>query len=262
MKIKVETASQICSAHARLGVAMESKVSMQNQISSGVDEKSQNICYVQKKTKIHFYGQVFGIYQAELESREIYSAKIRDKWNCRASCTTRERRNFVSIGSFWTSKKLVGRRHVLLLRSPPCARATGRRPNALWTMVHFTIWWADYFVWSRSNISFQHHHKTKDECISSVQKSLLEISLDAPWPRVEVGLVIFWSWIQRSCKKTTIWNSCKKIQNKRSGHFQQKRWICMPMQNVRNLSRATAAIYRYLQCGAATPRGNLSKTLQ
>ena len=31
------------------------------------------------------------------------------KLHCRASCTTSERRNFVSFGSIWTSRKLVGR---------------------------------------------------------------------------------------------------------------------------------------------------------
>ena len=52
------------------------------------------------------------------------------KWNCRTSCTTCERRHFVSIGSVQTSRKLVGRNNGLLLLSPKCARPRSRWPDA------------------------------------------------------------------------------------------------------------------------------------
>ena len=41
---------------------------------------------------------------------EIYATQIRNTWNCKTSCTTSERRNFVSMGSVWCATKLVGRK--------------------------------------------------------------------------------------------------------------------------------------------------------
>ena len=59
------------------------------QYSSGNAEKSENILTSKRKSKIHFYEQFFWIYQslrrAELESWEIFAAKIRNKWNCRTT---------------------------------------------------------------------------------------------------------------------------------------------------------------------------------
>ena len=85
-----------------------------------------------RKTKTHLYGQFFGIYQsfrrAELESWEMNAAQIRNRRNCR---TTSERRNFVSIGSLWTARKLAGRSHEVVLPSPKCASFTGRWPVTL-----------------------------------------------------------------------------------------------------------------------------------
>ena len=80
-----------------------------------------------------FFGQASGIYHslrgAELESREIY-AQMPNKWNCRTSCTTSGRRNFVSIGSVWTARKLVGRSHGVYcyLRNVQDYSADGQTP--------------------------------------------------------------------------------------------------------------------------------------
>ena len=130
--------------------------------------------------------------EASLESRKIYAAQTRNKWNCTTSCTTSERRHFVSIGTVWTSRKLAGRSHGVSLLSSKCARPTRR--------------WADTFVMvglilhlkgrllrldPKSN-SILYHQKTKAECTSSTQQSFVEYPLDAPWTREEVGLVFFW----------------------------------------------------------------------
>ena len=130
-----------------------------------------------RKPKIHAHGKNYEIYRrlrrAELESWEIYSAQTRIKWNCRASCTTSERRLFVSIGSVsvGTSRKLVGRSNGVLLPSSKRARSTSRWPDTLWTTVQLIIWKAIY------------HQKTKIVCISSAQKSFLKYSWDTPWTR-------------------------------------------------------------------------------
>ena len=67
-------------------------------------EVSEHLLRPEEKSRSIYTDRSLHFLQAELESREIYSANIRDKWNCRASYTTRERRNFVSIGSLWTSR--------------------------------------------------------------------------------------------------------------------------------------------------------------
>ena len=48
-----------------------------------------------------------------------------------------ERRNFASISSVWTARKLVGRSHGVLLLSPKCVRLASRWPDASWTSVQF-----------------------------------------------------------------------------------------------------------------------------
>ena len=86
---------------------------------------------------------------------------------------------------------LVPRRRRRDSTSPEkCARLTGRGPDAFCTSVQFTIGWADYSIWSRSQIP-SNIIKKEVECISSAQKSFLENSLHTPWTRREVGLVIF-----------------------------------------------------------------------
>ena len=110
-------------------------------MSSRDVEKSQKKSYVQKKTQdplklFQFSGIYKSLRRAELESREIHAAQIRNKWSCRTSCTTSDRRNFVSIGSVWTARALVGRSHAAILLSPKSAGPTGGWPDASWTTVH------------------------------------------------------------------------------------------------------------------------------
>ena len=65
-------ASQICSGRARLADAMDSMSSMQYQISSRDEEKSEKILTSRGKPKVHLYGQLSGIHhslrKAELQS--------------------------------------------------------------------------------------------------------------------------------------------------------------------------------------------------
>ena len=62
-----------------------------------------------------------------------------------------ERRHIVSMGSVWTSRKLVGRSCGVLLLSPKCARITSGWPDAWRTSVQFTIGRADHCMWSTIN---------------------------------------------------------------------------------------------------------------
>ena len=60
-----------------------------------------------------------------------------------------------------------------------------------------------------------------------------------------------------SANKSTIWNKCKKIQTKRSGHSQEKHRICIFLQDGRNLARRTASNYHCVQSGRR-PRARIS----
>ena len=113
----------------------------------------------------------FSLRWTELESWEINSAQIRNTWQCRTSCTTSERRNFVSIGSVWTARKLMDRSHAAFLLFLKYATSTCRGQTPYERRVN--------------------HQKTKVEYMRSTQKSFLEYSWDTPWTRGEVGLTIF-----------------------------------------------------------------------
>ena len=53
----------------------------------------------------------------------------RSTWIFGTSCMTSERTHFVSFVSVWTSRKLMGRSHGVLLLSSICARLAGRKPD-------------------------------------------------------------------------------------------------------------------------------------
>ena len=100
----------------------------------------RNKSCTQKKVQDLFSRKILGILKslrrAELELWKIYSRYIRNKWNCRTSCTKSERRNFVSIGSLWTSRKVVGRNNAVLLLSSDWARPTSRVPDTILCWFH------------------------------------------------------------------------------------------------------------------------------
>ena len=100
-----------------------------NQISSGDDVKFANVPFLHPdKSEIHSHRQLSGVCQSlrrtDLESWDIYSGQTRNKRHCRTSTTTSERGIFVSIGSFWTSRMMVGRSNGVLL---PFARPTWKQ---------------------------------------------------------------------------------------------------------------------------------------
>ena len=90
---RIQIASQICSGSARLGNAMDSKLSMKNQNqlkrrreipeNSDVKKKTQDPWI---RTDLCFF--ICSLRRAELESWEINAPQIRNKWICRTSCTT------------------------------------------------------------------------------------------------------------------------------------------------------------------------------
>ena len=106
-------------------------------------------------------------------------------------------RRFVSIGSVWTARKLVGRSHEVWLQCSKCARPTRRLMNVGPIDRSMVRWFHLEQKWN----SILHLQNTKVECFSSLQKSFLVFSWDTPKTRREVGLVILWSWIRRICKQ-------------------------------------------------------------
>ena len=100
---------------------------------------------------------------------------------------------FVSIGSVWIARKLVGRSHGVSLLSPKCARSIGWWPETLWTSVLFTIWRAEYSIWSRSKHLSNIIQRPRSSPSVRHKSLFLEYSLDTPWTREGgVGLVFFW----------------------------------------------------------------------
>ena len=183
---------------------MDSKLFLQKQISSGDAEKISENTNVVKKTQGFIYADSsLEVIKAcgDLESWEINAARIRNKLNCWTSCTTSERRNFVSVESVWTARKLVDRSNGVLLLSPTCARTTGSWPVTSWSTVQFTTRWADHSIWSRSKILSHIIKRSRSSASVRYKKSFLEYSLDATWTRAEVRLESFWQWIRSICKQ-------------------------------------------------------------
>ena len=69
-----------------------------------------------------------------MESSDFNTSSIRNKWDCRMSLTTSERRNFSSRQDWM---KGVARFYGMLLLSAKCPRPPGRRENSIWKK----IWW-------------------------------------------------------------------------------------------------------------------------
>ena len=196
---------KICSGCARLGDTMDSKLSLQNQISSGNSKKSETFLMSRRKPKVHLYGQTSGVCpnlrRAELELWKIYAAQIRNKWNCRTGCTTSERRHFVFFAPVWIARKLVG-----------TSNGVSR---------------ADHPYWCRSKIlSYICKRSTSS---ASVQRKSLSWNIHGI--RLERGRR---SWTGDPLKKwiLKIWNSCKKIQIKRSGRWKKREWICYSLAGL------------------------------
>ena len=150
--------------------------------------------------------------QAELKSRVIYAAQVRNKWTCRTSCTTKERRNFVSIDSVWTARKLVGRSHGVSLLSPKMCKThwqMARRPMNVGSIHH--LQGRAFLLEEQKLYSIQYHQQTQGRCISSAQKSFLENS----FVRLECGWKLdWWSFDGGNDDLRTIppsENSCKNI---------------------------------------------------
>ena len=87
---RIKTATQTCSGLARCGDAMDSELSMQDQISSSDADKCQPCLAFRRKPQIHFCTQFCGI-EGLNWNHGMYAAQIRNTWNCRASCTTIEK---------------------------------------------------------------------------------------------------------------------------------------------------------------------------
>ena len=205
-----------------------------NQISSGDDDKSSNILYFRRKSKIHLYRQFGGIYQslrrAELESWKVYKAQIGHKWNCRTTCTTSERRHFVSIREILTARRLVGKSHGVSLLDLLADSQTPyeRRFNSP----------------CEGTIIL---HLEQKKCLSSIIK--IPRSSATVWfksPSWNIHRATPWtleaSWtghlltVGRSANNSTFWNSRKKDSN-------LKRWDIQKKETLNSYSLAGCATY-------------------
>ena len=103
--------SQMCSSRAWLGDAMDSKLSMQNQIIPRNAGKSQKILTSRRNSQDPCIRTMLWnlVKLAKSWIGTMRAAQIRNQWNCRTTWTTSERRHFVSVDSVWTARKAGGK---------------------------------------------------------------------------------------------------------------------------------------------------------
>ena len=111
---------------------------------------------------------------------------IRNKRNCRTSCTTSKRGNIRRIIAVWIGWKVVARIYGMLLLSAKCPRPPGRRENSVWTKIRGTI--------QRTNYSMR--------CTGGISPKL------HAFIGREFGREIFWLLFLKNCKS---WTHQKKI---------------------------------------------------
>ena len=83
-----------------------------------------------------------------LESSNSYTSSIRDKRNCRTSCTSSKRRNISRIIAIRMEWKLAGWFYAMVLLLAKCPRPPGRRENSVWKTIWRTIQRASNSIWS------------------------------------------------------------------------------------------------------------------
>ena len=137
------TASQICSGCARLGDAMDSKLSMKNQNQLKRRREIPENSDVKKKTQGPWIRTNLCFFIVACEELN---------WNHERSMPRRSETNGSAERVVRHCKKAGGQKPWSVIASPKCARPTSRCPDTSWTTVQVTIWWADHSIWSISKI--------------------------------------------------------------------------------------------------------------
>ena len=165
---------------------MDSKLSMQNQISSG-DEVGEN-SYTQKKNRDPFILTMLWNLSKPAKSwigimRDLHhiDAKHMELQNELHD----ERKKETSQESWWAeATECYG-----YLRK--CARPPSRWPDTFWTSVPFTIWKADFSVWCKSKNLSNNIRRPKSSASVRHKSHSWNNDGDTPRTRWRVGLVIY-----------------------------------------------------------------------
>ena len=106
-----------------------------------------------------------------MESSTSYTSSIRDKRNCRTSCTSRKRRDISRFIAIWIEWKVVVRFHEMLLLSAKCPRSPGRRGNSVWTKIWEIFWRTNFSSWCTGGIPPKFRERQSKN--SSIRKKVL-----------------------------------------------------------------------------------------
>ena len=141
------------------------------------------------EAKSYLYGRFIRIWKVVwriiMESSNNYTLSLRNKRNCRTSCTSSKRRDISRINAIWVEWKVVVRFHEMVLLSAECPRLPGRREISKWTKFWWIIQRTSYIIWRIGWIS----HKTPRErqstnssiCKAIITKNLSRICFDRGW---------------------------------------------------------------------------------
>ena len=106
-----------------------------------------------EETKSHSHWQFFGIWESlwrsVLESFNVNTAQIGNKWDCWESSAQKQGRNICGTVAIRPERKMVGGFHAMLRVS----RSLVWWVDTLWKAVRSSIWWPSFFVWSDGRIS-------------------------------------------------------------------------------------------------------------
>ena len=161
-----------------------------------------------------------------MESSNIYTSSIRNKWDCRTSCTTSKRRNIRSIVAIWIRREVV-RFYGMLLLSAECPRPLGRRENSDWKKVWRIIRRTNYSIRCTCRIPLK-LRETKREFINSDRRYYQDIFLlDMLWSRENLERRYSDRWYWRIGKIGCIRNFSQMIECKRSPENTNRRRICI-----------------------------------
>ena len=98
-----------------------------------------------------------------MESSSSYTSTIRDKRNCRTSCTLSKRRGISRIVAIWIGWKVMVRFHGMLLLSARCPKPLDKWKIQIWTK----IWWisqrTNYTIWRTGWMSPKTQRKIRQE---------------------------------------------------------------------------------------------------
>ena len=149
---------------------MDTNLTVYNQNFTGDGEEFTKVSRAVAEANSYFYWQFIRIWQVLwriiMESSNSCTSPIRNKRNCRTSCTSSKRRDISRIIAIWIEWTVVVRFHGMLLLSARCPRPPGRREISKWTKIWGITQRTHCSIWRSSWISPKLRERQKQEFIN------------------------------------------------------------------------------------------------